>query len=99
MSFRELMAPITGRYANSGELNFKVADKDEAIARVLGAAREKLPQEISRSEMDGIRLEYTEGWVNVRKSNTESYLRLIVECDTSARLKEWTGLFASAIAG
>ena len=99
MSFRELMAPITGRYANSGELNFKVADKDEAIARVLGAAREKLPPEISRSEMDGIRLEYTEGWVNVRKSNTEPYLRLIVECDTSARLKEWTGLFASAIAG
>ena len=78
-TFSEMMRPICGVYANSGELNFKVGDKDAAIARVLAAAREKLPPETGRSEIDGIRIEFAEGWINVRKSNTEPYLRLIVE--------------------
>ena len=89
-TFSEMMKPISGVYANSGEMNFKVEDKDAAIARVLTAAQEKLPREISRSEIDGIRIEYAEGWVNIRKSNTEPYLRLIVECDMAERLKDWT---------
>ena len=98
-SFSEMMRPITGAYANSGEVNFKVEDKDAAIARVLAAAREKLPQEVSRSEIDGIRIEYAEGWINIRKSNTEPYLRLIVECDTAERLKNWADALSGAIKG
>ena len=89
-TFSEMMRPISGVYANSGEMNFKVEDKDAAITRVLTAAQEKLPRELSRSEIDGIRIEYTEGWINIRKSNTEPYLRLIIECDTAERLKDWT---------
>jgi len=88
-TFSEMMRPISGVYANSGEMNFKVDDKDAAIERVLKVAAEKLPREISRSTMDGIRLEYAEGWVSVRKSNTEPYLRLLVECDTQSRLADW----------
>ena len=96
-AFSEMMKPISGVYANSGEMNFKASDKDAAIGRVLATAREKLPQELSRSELDGIRIEYAEGWVNVRKSNTEPYLRLIVECDTADRLKEWTSVLKMAV--
>ena len=48
--------------------------------------------------MDGIRLEYDEGWVNIRKSNTEPYLRLIVESDTAARLRDWTEILTNALA-
>ena len=96
-SFSEMMKPISGVYANSGELNFKVADKDAAIGRVLAAAAAKLPREISRSEMDGIRIEYAEGWVNIRKSNTEPYLRLIVECDAAERLENWVLALKTAI--
>ena len=96
-TFSELMRPISGVYANSGEMNFKVEDKDLAIARVLATAKEKLPQELSRSELDGIRIEYAEGWVNIRKSNTEPYLRLIVECDTADRLENWTSVLKGAI--
>ena len=97
MSFSEMMKPISGVYANSGEVNFKVEDKDAAIARVLAVAAEKLPREIGRSEMDGIRLEYNEGWINIRKSNTEPYLRLVIECDTAARLADWRALLTEAI--
>ena len=94
-TFSEMMRPISGVYANSGEMNFKVEDKDSAIARVLAAAKEKLPQELSRSELDGIRIEYAEGWVNIRKSNTEPYLRLIVE--RKERVEEWTEMLSKAI--
>ena len=96
-TFSEMMRPISGVYANSGEMNFKVEDKDAAIARVLAAAAVKLPRELSRSEIDGIRIEYDEGWVNIRKSNTEPYLRLIVECDTADRLSAWTDILKGAI--
>ena len=96
-TFSEMMRPISGVYANSGEMNFKVEDKDAAIARVLTAAQEKLPRELSRSEIDGIRIEYAEGWVNIRKSNTEPYLRLIVECDAAERLGNWTNVLKRAI--
>ena len=96
-TFSEMMRPISGVYANSGEMNFKVEDKDAAIARVLKTAKKKLPQELSRSEIDGIRIEYTEGWINIRKSNTEPYLRLIVECDAEDRLAQWTDILKRAI--
>ena len=96
-TFSEMMRPISDVYANSGEMNFRVEDKDSAIARVLAAAKAKLPRELSRSEIDGIRIEYAEGWVNIRKSNTEPYLRLIVECDTADRLKDWTSVLEMAI--
>ena len=96
-AFSEMMRPISGVYANSGEMNFKVEDKDAAIERVLAAAKAKLPRELSRSEIDGIRIEYAEGWVNIRKSNTEPYLRLIVECDTADRLTQWTDIMKGAV--
>ena len=96
-AFSGMMKPISGVYANSGEMNFKVEDKDAAIARVLAAAKAKLPREVSRSEMDGIRIEYAEGWINVRKSNTEPYLRLLIECDTPERLSEWKTNLVAAI--
>jgi len=98
-TFSEMMAPIATRYANSGELNFKVADKKAAIARVLAASAAKLPRETGRATMDGLRLEFAEGWINIRESNTEPYLRLVAECDTAARLAEWRAILTDAITG
>ena len=97
-TFSEMMKPIVSRYANSGELNFKVADKDAAIARVLAAAA-KLAPETGRSEMDGVRLEFDAGWISVRKSNTEPYLRLLVEADAPDRLAHWRALLETAVRG
>ena len=92
------MAPLLDKYANSGEVNFKVEDKPAAIARVLEAARGLAP-ETGRTTIDGYRLEYDAGWVCVRQSNTEPYLRLIVECDTHARLDDWLARLTAAIEG
>ena len=110
-TFSEMMKPIVSRYANSGEINFKVDDppsaklrrtdkdaKDLAIERVLAAAK-SLGEETGRSEMDGYRLEYRDGWISVRKSNTEPYLRLLVECRTREMLSEWVDRLSAAIRG
>ena len=97
-TFSRTVAKIKSRYANSGEINFKVADKDGAIERVLSMARKHFPDEISRSEIDGVRIEYGEGWINIRKSNTEPFLRLVAEADTKARLLKWIDLLTAAIA-
>lgn len=95
-TFSEMMKPIVSRYANSGELNFKVADKDSAIERVLATAK-TLGQETDRNDMDGYRLEFADGWVSVRKSNTEPYLRLLVECRTKDMLDDWVRRLSDAI--
>ena len=97
LSFSELIKQIKSRYANSGEMNFKVTDNDKAIANVLAAAKNKLPAEISRSEIDGVRIEYKEGWINIRKSNTEQLLRLVIETDNEERLRQWIQTLSAAI--
>ena len=96
MKVSEFLAPVARKYANSGEMNFKVDDKEAAIARVLEAAK-GLGAETGRSDIDGYRLEYAEGWVSVRQSNTEPLLRLLVECDTPERLEQWRGRLVAAV--
>jgi phosphomannomutase len=39
-------------------------------------------------DFDGYRIEFKEWWFNVRPSNTEPYLRLLVEADNEKILKE-----------
>jgi phosphomannomutase len=80
------MAPIC-RYANSGEVNYRIADKDGAIAAVL-AALSAFGEPLARYGFDGVRIEYADWWLNVRKSNTEPYLRLIVEARDASLLAE-----------
>ena len=97
-SFADLVSPVSSRYANSGEMNFTVQDKDAAIARVLETAR-SLAHETARSEIDGYRLEYDDGWISVRKSNTEPYLRLIAETRDSEMLEKWKASLVKAVQG
>ena len=92
------LAPICGKYANSGEVNFRVDDKPAAIRRVLAAAAQ-LGAETGRSDLDGYRLEYADGWISIRQSNTEPFLRLLAECATSAQLDEWLAKLSKAILG
>jgi phosphomannomutase len=81
-----LLAPIR-RYANSGEVNCTVARPAAAIAAVRQALlAEAPPQRIL--DFDGLRLDYPDWWVNIRPSNTEPLLRLVVEACDAARLAE-----------
>lgn len=73
-------------YANSGEINFKLEQKDEAIAALYDKYSKFNPTRIL--DFDGYRIEFPTWWFNVRKSNTEPYLRIVSEAKTQAELDE-----------
>ncbi len=81
-----LVAPID-RYANTGELNFRIEDKAGAMERLRNHFVSKAEPE-AFYDFDGYRIEYRDWWFNVRPSNTEPYLRLIVEAKTPEMLAE-----------
>lgn len=72
-SLTELLQPHR-RYAGTGEINFHVDDKDAMIATLENEFRDG-----RISHIDGITVEYPDWWFNVRPSNTEPYLRLVME--------------------
>ncbi len=96
LSFSAMMAPIC-KYANSGEMNYRIADKDGAVAAVLAAA-EVFGAPRARYDFDGVRIEYAAWWLNIRKSNTEPYLRLIVEACDAGLLAERQNLLEAVLA-
>ncbi len=74
-------------YANSGEINFKIEQKREAME----AVRKYFSENDSPTRLldfDGYRLEFPDWWFNIRPSNTEPFLRLIVEARTNSILDE-----------
>jgi phosphomannomutase len=81
----ELVAPLR-RYAKSPEINFEVEDKQGKIDEL---ARRYADGEIDY--LDGISVRYPSWWFNVRPSNTEPYLRLVLEADTPAELERRRG--------
>ncbi len=83
-TFSSLLDSIIA-YANSGELNFKLEHKDEAMAALYQRyAVEQKPTRVY--DIDGYRIEFEDWWFNVRKSNTEPYLRLVTEARTAVQL-------------
>ena len=69
----ELVAPLK-RYFSTGEVNFHVDDKEGMIRRLAGVFSDG---EIDY--LDGITVQYADWWFNVRPSNTEPLLRLVLE--------------------
>ncbi|MBR3557376.1 MAG: phosphomannomutase/phosphoglucomutase [Bacteroidales bacterium] len=75
------------RYANSGEINFTIEEKKAAMEAVKTACTEReTPTKIL--DFDGYRVEFPDWWFNIRPSNTEPYLRLLMEARTEALLAE-----------
>ncbi|NMA22289.1 MAG: phosphomannomutase/phosphoglucomutase, partial [Spirochaetales bacterium] len=74
-------------WSNSGEVNFKLEEKDEAMQELYRRyAKEQSPTEVM--DFDGYRIEFPTWWFNVRKSNTEPYLRLVVEAKDDIELAQ-----------
>jgi phosphomannomutase len=79
-TFSSLLDSIIA-YANSGELNFKLEHKDEAVAALY--QRYAVEQEPTKMyDIDGYRIEFEDWWFNVRKSNTEPIIRIYSEAPT-----------------
>jgi len=80
----ERLAPFR-RYFDSGEINTQVADQQGQIEKVAAALADG-----RQDRLDGLTVEYTDWWCNVRPSNTEPLLRLNVEARTEELLREKT---------
>ena len=70
-----VLAAPAQRLAHSGEINFKVENKDAVLARL----EQKFGAAGKVSHMDGLSVEFDDWWFNVRASNTEPFLRLNLE--------------------
>jgi phosphomannomutase len=78
----ELIKPLR-RYHNSGEINFRVAEKQ--------AKMEELAKRYNDGQidyLDGVTIGYKDWWFNCRPSNTEPLLRLNVEARTKDLLNQ-----------
>ena len=79
-SLSEVVEPLL-RYAKSLEINFEVEDKAGKI--------EELAERFGDGQidyLDGITVAYPDWWFNVRPSNTEPYLRLVLEASNTGDL-------------
>ena len=75
------------KYQNSGEINFRLERKKEAMDAVRDyfMAQE---QSTAYMDFDGYRVEFPQWWFNIRPSNTEPYLRFLCEATTKELLDE-----------
>jgi phosphomannomutase len=78
----KLVAPLS-KYCSTGEINFKVTDKDKQIEQIAEHFKDG-----KIDYLDGVTIEYEDWWFNVRKSNTEPLLRLNLEGRTKTIMEQ-----------
>lgn len=87
----ELFAPLR-RYHASGEINFKVSDKQSVMDKLEEVYGAKPGAKVNK--IDGIRIDFSDDegkiawWFNVRPSNTEPLLRLALEAKSREVMEE-----------
>ncbi|MEJ5266615.1 MAG: phosphomannomutase/phosphoglucomutase [Bacteroidales bacterium] len=75
------------KYQNSGEINFKIDDKQIAMDAVINYFK-SIEEPTAFYDFDGYRIEYKDWWLNIRPSNTEPYLRFLAEATSKELLDE-----------
>lgn len=71
------------KYFSSGEINYEVKDKKEAMEKIKDVFKDG-----RASFEDGITIEYPDFWLNIRPSNTEPLLRVNIEANSKELLEE-----------
>ena len=86
VSLSQLIGRIE-KYQNSGEINFKIERKKEAMDAVRDYFMNK-EKATAYMDFDGYRVEFPDWWFNIRPSNTEPYLRFLCEATSKELLDE-----------
>jgi phosphomannomutase len=70
-------------------LKHNVAVEPDRIHSHLQRMRDELAREgLDYDQTDGIKVNWADGWVHARVSNTESMIRVIAEAETAPRASE-----------
>lgn len=80
----EIILPFQ-KYFQSGEINFKVTEKDKKIKEIENEYHRKAEKIM---KIDGLFLMFQDWWFSLRISNTENLLRLNVEANSKKILNE-----------
>ena len=94
-TFSELISGIS-TYSNTGEVNFKIEQKQQAMDAVKDYFFEN-EYPLKFYDFDGYRLEFENWWFNIRPSNTEPYLRFLAEAKSEVLLKKKTSVIYAII--
>jgi phosphomannomutase len=89
------------RYSSSGEINSVVSDAQSVMDSIEShyLAMDLAIGDITTDHLDGLTVESTDWWFNVRASNTEPLLRLNVEATTEALMKKVSTQVLALIGG
>jgi len=90
-TFSEIMKKYQ-KYFKINETNFEVKDKDAKIKEI-----EEKYKDGKVSHTDGLIVEFNDWWFNLRKSNTEPFIRLNLEADSEELMKQKTAELTQAI--
>lgn len=94
---RKLSSLVAGmpRYYSSPEI--KVPCADEHKFAVMDRIRSCFGERFEFVDLDGLRIEFDDGWASVRASHTSPNIALVFEATTAARLEEIKGLITAAL--
>jgi phosphomannomutase len=91
----QLIAPLR-KYVATGELNYRVPDVQAVLQKIESYYA---PSATKIDHLDGLTVELSDWWFNLRSSNTEPLLRLNLEANTAteceAHLKEVQALIGA----
>ena len=89
------------RYSSSGEINSVVSDAQSVMDSIEShyLAMDLAMDGITTDHLDGLTVESTDWWFNVRASNTEPLLRLNVEANSAALMKKVSAQVLGLIGG
>jgi phosphomannomutase len=71
------------KYAHSGVLNFKTKNFEKIVERLKNEYRAG-----SQNAIDGLTIEFSNWWFNIRPSNTEPLVRMVIEAKNQKLLEE-----------
>lgn len=77
-------------WSNSGEINIESEKPGKSMVNLVPLLKEKYADG-KLKELDGLTVEYPDWWFNLRPSNTEPFLRLVIEAKTKDLLDEKIG--------
>lgn len=75
-TLRELIVPFK-KYYSTGEINFEIKNRKEVVKKT-----EKHFKKAKKFFLDGLTCEFKDWWFNLRPSQTENVLRLVIEADS-----------------
>jgi phosphomannomutase len=89
----QIVAPLR-KYCSTGEVNFEVKDADATLQEIRShfASGEQ-------DELDGVSVVFDDWWFNVRKSNTEPLVRLMLEARTKELMERRKSEVVAVIGG